>query len=124
MHLDVEDVLLNAIGTVFGKIILFIVAVWMGCMVGGLGIVAGSMIEHRDWPSVSWGSILACPLLLLSSWALLNIPFLFISLIRFIRSDGDGYLTWGIVIAVEALFGMLGYVRDEMKGWVPMAVAW
>lgn len=124
MDLDVEDIVAGAVGSVLGRMVLFVIAVWIGCSVGGAGIVAGSMAEAGTWqvPTGLW--LLAGPLLLFSSWAFLNIPFLLYFLMRFVRSEGDSYLTWGIVIAMEALVVMLGWVGDFVDGWVPMTISW
>lgn len=124
MDLDVEDIIAGAVGSVLGRMVLFGVAVWLGCCVGGTGIAAGSIAEAGTWrvPTLLW--LWAGPLLLFSSWAFLNIPFLFYFLMRFVRGDGDSYLTWGIVIGMQALFVMLGWVRDFVDGWVPLIVAW
>lgn len=45
MNLDVEDIFASAIGGVFGRLVFFIIAVWLGCCIGGAGIVAGSMAD-------------------------------------------------------------------------------
>src|SRR6187402_2304404 len=112
MDLDVEDIITGAVGSVLGRLVLFAVAVWLGCGVGGAGIAAGSMVEMGTWRVPAWWWLWAGPLLLLSSWAFLNIPFLFYFLMRFVRGDGDSYLTWGIVIGVQALVVILGWVGD------------
>jgi hypothetical protein len=124
MDLDVEDIITGAVGSVLGRMVLFGVAVWLGCCVGGAGIAAGDMAESGTWrvPTLLW--LWAGPLLLFSSWAFLNIPFMFYFLMRFIRGDGDSYVTWGIVIGMQALFVMLGWVRDFVENWVPLIVAW
>ena len=124
MDLDVEDIITGAVGSVLGRFVLFLVAVWLGCSVGGAGIAAGDMAESGTWqvPTLFW--LGAGPLLLFSSWAFLNIPFLMYFLMRFVRGDGDSYLTWGIVIGVQALVVMLGWVGDFVEKWVPMIIAW
>jgi hypothetical protein len=124
MDLDVEDILAGAVGSVFGRLVLFVVVVWLGCCVGGAGIVAGSMVDSGSWRPGNLFFLWAGPLLLFSTWAFLNIPILFYFLMRFIRNDGDSYLILGIVIGMQALVVMLGWVRDFVDGWLPMIVAW
>ena len=124
MELDVEDIFAAAVGSVIGRFILFMIAVWVGCTVGGAGIVAGSIAEDWGWPADTIRWLWAAPLLLFSSWALLNVPFLIYWLMRFVRSEGDGYVAWGVVIAVESLVVMLGWLRDFVHGWLPLTVAW
>jgi hypothetical protein len=124
MDLDVEDIITGAVGSVLGRLVLFVVAVWLGCCVGGAGIAAGSLVEGGTSPMQTLLWLWAGPLLLFSSWAFLNIPVTFYFLMRFIRGDGDSYLTWGIVIGMQALVVMLGWVRDFVDGWVPLTVAW
>ncbi|MGL4400329.1 MAG: hypothetical protein ACRCXD_10705 [Luteolibacter sp.] len=124
MDLDVEDVMASALGSVLGRMALFLVAVWLGCCIGAAGIVAGSMAEMGTWRvNILWG-LWGGPLLLFSSWAFLNIPFLMFTLLRFVRDEGDSYLTWGIVIGVQALVVMLGWVGDFVDDGVPLIVAW
>jgi hypothetical protein len=124
MNLDVTDIFASAIGGVFGRAVLFIVAIWLGCCIGGAGIVAGSMADAGSWRVNTLLWLWAGPLLLFSSWAFLNIPFLLYYLMRFVRSEGDSYLTWGVVIAVESLVVMLGWVKSFVSGWLPMSIAW
>ena len=124
MKLDVEDVLASAIGGVFGRAILFLVAVWIGCFIGSAGLMAGGMTDAGTWRVNGLLWLWAGPLLLFSTWAFLNIPFLLFSLIRFVRGDGDSYVTWGVVIAVESLVVMLSWVKSFVNGWPAMGVAW
>ncbi len=49
MELDIEDVVAGAVGSVLGRFVLFLVAVWLGCSVGVLGIIAGMMVEEGAW---------------------------------------------------------------------------
>src|SRR6478672_793388 len=124
MDLDIEDVVAGAVGSVFGRFILFLVAVWVGCSVGVLGVIAGMMVEEGTWQVGGRTWFWLSPLLLFSSWAVLNVPFLFYQIVRFIRGDGDGYLTWGMVIAVESLVTMLGWAGDFAHEWLAKLVAW
>lgn len=125
VQLDFEDVLAGALGSVFGRFLLFVAAVWLGCTVGAAAMIAGHLAESGasgiGVPS-SW--LLASPLMLLSSWALLNVPFLFYVLIRFIREEGDDFLTWGLVAGVQALAVMAGWAHTVLDGWLPLATAW
>lgn len=123
MDLDIEDVVAGAVGSVIGRFILFLIAVWIGCSVGALGMVAGIIADNGTWPKGDGMWILVSPLLLFSSWAVLNIPFLIFYLVRFIRGEGDDYVTWGVVLGVESLAVMLGWGRDFVHGWLPMSVA-
>lgn len=123
MELDVEDVLLSTVGSVLGKFALFLVAVWIGCTLAAAGLVMGMMVDQGTWRiSGGWWMWLS-PLLLCSSWALLNIPFLIFYLVRFIRADENSYVTWGVVIAVESLAVILGWSRYFVHGVLPFIVA-
>lgn len=124
VHLDIEDVFAGAVGSVFGKFILFVVAVWLGCSVGAAGMAVGAMVDAGTWRHLNGFWIWASPLLLFSIWALLNIPFLLFFLIRFIRDEGDGFLAWGIVIGVESLVVMAGWAHVFVHGWRPLTCAW
>jgi len=124
MDLDIEDVVAGAVGSVFGKFILFLVAVWIGCSVGVLGIIAGMMVEDGTWQIDGRMWFWLSPLLLFSTWLVLNVPFLIFQIVRFIRGDGDGYVTWGVVIAVESLMVMLGWAGDFTHEWLAKLTAW
>ena len=124
MKLDIEDVLAGAIASVFGRCLLFALAIWLGCTVSAVALLAGYMVEVESWSTGvhdSW--IWASPLLLLNVWALLNIPFLLFFLVRFIRDESDDFLTFGIVVGVESLVVMAGWTHDLIHGWLPLAVA-
>ena len=124
MKLDIEDVLAGAITSVFGRALIFTGAIWLGCAVGAFALLAGYMVEVESWRTGVDGSWLwANPMLLLNVWALLNIPFLLFFFIRFIRDEGDDFLTFGILVGVESLVVMAGWTDDLIQGWLPLAVA-
>jgi hypothetical protein len=125
VNFDIQDVLADGLGSVFVRFLLFIVAAWLGCTLGAAAILAGQFEQTRVCGigfSGFW--IWASPLLLLSSWALLNVPFLLFFLARFIREDGDDFLTIGLVIGVQSLAVMAGWAHDFVQGWAPRAIAW
>ncbi len=125
MRIDIEDIAAGAIGSLLGRLFLFAAAVWMGCMVGAAAIVGGEIIEREGrLPPDLIESAATAPLLLLSSWFLLNAPFLFITLVVFIRNESDSYLVWGIIAAVESLMAMAGYAHDILPSAVPRICAW
>lgn len=124
MELDVEDVVASAVGSVFGRFVLFLVAVWIGCSVGVLGIMAGMIVEAGTWQLGDRIWFWVSPLLLFSTWLVLNVPFLIFQMVRFIRGDGDGFLTWGVVIAVESLMVMLGWAGDFAHDGLAKMAAW
>jgi hypothetical protein len=110
---------------VIGRSFLFAAAVWFGCMIGAVGLLGGKIVDTQGgFRGDVIEMILGCPLLLLSSWALLNIPFLIIILIVFIRNEYDSYLVWGIVVSVESLMVMAGYARDFLPAVFPLVCAW
>jgi hypothetical protein len=125
VQVDIEDILAGALGSVVGRFLLFVAAAWLGCTVGAAALVAGHVVETGMWTIGIFGPwIWASPLLLFSSWALLNIPFLLYFLLRFIREEGDDFLTWGIVAGVQSLAVMAGWANDFVHGWLPLAAAW
>jgi hypothetical protein len=124
MNLDIEDVLAGALASVVVRAILFGVAVWLGCTVGAAAMLAGHIAEAGSWRigvHESW--IWASPLLLVNVWALLNIPFLFCFLVRFLRDESDDFLTFGIVVGVESIMVMAGWANHLVHGRLPLAVA-
>lgn len=124
VQLDVEDVLASAVGSMLGRLVLFGVAVWIGCAVGGAAMTAGRMTERESLELGEPDWLWECPLLLVSSWLILNVPFLLICLLRFVRNEGDGFLLWGVVVAGESLAAMAGWTGEVLDGWMPRTVAW
>lgn len=125
MRLDIEDILVGAIASVTGRFFLVVAAIWVGSLIGAGGLIAGDMVENMRWsPHGALRLFLQSPLLLFSSWALLNIPFLGFMSYRFIRDEGDSYLMWGIVLGVESLMVMAGWAHVSAQGWLPRTCAW
>jgi hypothetical protein len=124
MKLDIEDVLSGAVVFLLVRLLLFAAALWIGCTLGAVAIVVAVMIDQGTSivGTVSW--IWAGPLLIFSYWVVLNIPFLVFFLIRYMRDEGDGYLTWGIVAGVESLAVMAGWAHVLAHGWKAVAGAW
>ncbi len=125
VNFDIQDVLADALGSVFGRFLLFMVAAWFGCTLGAAAMLAGQLEQGRVNGAGFLGFwIWASPLLLLSSWALLNVPFLLYFITRFIREDGDDFLTLGLVVGAQSLVVMAGWAHDFVQGWMPLATAW
>lgn len=124
MAWDVEDVIGSAVASVVGRCLLFAAAVWLGSTLGSAAIVTGRIVETGSWSADDLRWIWLSPLLLLTTWALINIPCLIILLERYLRSDWDGYLLWGIVVALESLMVMAGWLGALVEGWLPALVAW
>jgi hypothetical protein len=124
MNIDAGDIFISTIREVFGRMILLVLAVWFGCCLGGCGILAGQMMRSggvtRDLASFLWLS----PFLLFNVWAVLNVPFLLFYAMKFVRAEGDVYLNWGVIVAVESLVVMLGWGQFSIYPWLPLLVAW
>jgi hypothetical protein len=52
--------------------------------------------------------VVVSPIMLFSSWAVLNVPFLIFYIFSFLRGEGDSYRVYGLVLAVEAMVCLLG----------------
>lgn len=115
---------MGTIGSLIGRIFLFVIAMWIGSAIGTSGLIAGELINNMTWNRDFITKIISSPLLLFSSWLLLNLPFLGFSLFYFIRNEGDSYLTWGIVIGVQSLMVMAGWAHVSVHGWLPLTCAW
>ncbi len=122
MNLDIEDVIASAVGSVIGRFVLFIAAVWLGCAISMVAVInatnAGLYFEESLW------LILLSPFLLFSAWAVLNIPFLIFYLFRFLRGDGDSYRVFGLLIAVESVVCLLGYGIQKWPEFIWTLVSW
>jgi hypothetical protein len=124
MNIDVEDVFAGVFGSILGRSILFVLAVWLGCAIGAAGLIVGMMVLERSIMLHQLHYLWASPLLIFSMWGLLNIPFLLFSFIYFIRSENAGYRAWGIIVGVESLLVMAGWAGDFAKEWLPITAAW
>lgn len=124
MQLDIEDVIAGAIGSLLGRFFLLLAAIWIGCSIGALAMVTAGILGSgmRDFSAILW--VPASPLLIFSSWALLNIPFLLIITLYFLRNEDAGYLAWGIIAGVESLAVMAGWAHHFCDGWTEIASAW
>ena len=127
MELDVEDVVVGAFSSMLGRLVLFGMALLFACVPVGCGVVAGKMVAAMGYSSGMLEFLPFLPLFLIfNSWAILNIPFLLIYLIRFARSEGDGYVEFGIVMGVESLVVMTGCTSGFAWGlnWVAAWIVW
>ena len=125
MELDVEDVLVGAVSSMLGRLVLFGIALLSACVPVGGGLVAGRMVDEMGYSSRMLEFLPFLPLcVIFNSWAILNIPFLLIYLIRFARSEGDGYVEFGIVMGVESLVVMSAGIWGSEWGWMSMVAAW
>jgi hypothetical protein len=123
MQLDLEDILASTFGRVLVQVFLFASAVWVGCALGALALVAGtcatSWHDALLWLSRVWAS----PLLLFSVWLLPNIVVLCGGAGYFLVSENAGFKAWGVVVALESFFVMAGWSMD-LKTAGPIAIAW
>jgi len=124
MNLDIEDLLAGAIGSLIGRFLLFVAAVWIGC---GIGLVA----VGTDSFLFGWANImdipfmfLISPLYLFSMWGLLNFPFLLIALFYFMMREEAGHREWAGILAVESFVIMLGHAHRHNSGWDEIGLAW
>lgn len=120
MQLDLEDVL----SSVFGRIVLFAIyllgAIWVGSMIGGLAWGVG---HHGIAFLPSLSEWFLSPLLLINIWIVPNAAFLAIMGVYLMVSDDFSPAAWGIIVAVESLFVMLGWclsfhdLKDAIVAW-------
>ncbi len=109
MQLDLEDILTSTFGRILVQVFLFASAVWVGCTLGALALVAGtcatSWHDGLRWLSRAWAS----PLLLFSVWLLPNIVVLCGGVGYFLVSENAGFKAWGVVVALESFFVVAGW---------------
>ena len=125
MQLDVEDVFAGVFGSMLGRALCFVLAVWTGCLIGAAGLTVGGIAAAGRFPPAALRGYLGhAPLLLVSMWGVLNVPFLLFSFIYFIRSELLGWRAWGWVIALQSLTVMAGWAKSELHGGLPLAAGW
>lgn len=123
MQIDLEDILTSTVGRILVQIFLFASAVWVGCTLGALGLVAGVCVT--SWhDALGWlGAVWASPLLLFSVWLFPNIVVLCGGVGYFLVSENAGFKAWSVVVALESFFVMAGWAMD-LKSAGPIAIAW
>ena len=123
MQIDLEDILASTFGRVVVQAFLFASAVWVGCVLGALALVAGgcgtSWHDALGWLANVWAS----PLLLFSAWLFPNIVVLAGGVGYFLISENAGFKAWGVVVALESFFVMAGWSMELKTAW-PIAIAW
>lgn len=129
MKIDFSDVFAGGLGLVVRQIFLFIAAVWLGCTMAAVALMAGEIADHPGAVGFIDGSdlriLLFSPLLLLTLWLLPNLIFLGIMGCRLvIYSESTGFRTWAVLIGGEALFAMAGVTREFKHEWLPLTAAW
>jgi hypothetical protein len=124
MNLDIEDVFAGVFGSILGRALLFLLAVWLGCSIGAAGSIVGAMLLERAFLIEGLHLLWASPILIFSVWGLLNIPFLLFAFIYFIRSEDAGFRAWGIIVGVESLMVMAGWASYFAREWLPITAAW
>ena len=111
-------------GLVIRQIVLFALAVWAGCILAGVGLTVGEMVEDRSF-QVEPAKILGSPALLFSGWLVPNAIFLGINFCRLlIYSDSTGVRTWASIVVLEALFAMAEASDDIWRDPWALPAAW
>lgn len=124
MKIDFIDVFASGIGFLFKQLFLLLLAIWAGCTVGAISLIAAEVVSSGKFGSDSLAIIIASPMLLLSLWILPNVLLLGISAFWFVRSDDFPHLSWGIVAGFEALIVVLGNLKQVADTWQSLSVAW
>lgn len=121
-EIDFKDAFSSGPGLLLRQILLFGLAVYLGCSLAACGAIAARLARnYRSFEPEDLLILPQSPALLLSLWLPLNLLFLPIMLWRVIAcSDSIGYRTWCVLVGGEALFAMAGL---GFKGW-PLALGW
>jgi hypothetical protein len=124
VKIDIGEFFGSGPGLVLRQLLLFALAVYLGCSLAACSLIAARLARAYDRFEPEDLLILPqSPALLLSLWLPLNLLFLPILLWRVVFcSDSIGYRTWCLLIGGEALFAMAG-VGFDIKDW-PLTLAW
>jgi hypothetical protein len=121
MKIDFGDVFASGIGWLLKQLFLFTGSIWLGCSMGAAALIAGQL---SDGGRVHFELLFASPLLLLTLWLIPNLLFLAAAIYWFVRNETDTPMACGILISVEALIAVAGWVGALPGGWLPVTVAW
>lgn len=121
MKIDFGDVFASGIGWLLKQLFLFTGSIWLGCSMGGTALIAGQLSAQR---SADFELLFASPLLLLSLWLIPNLLFLAAAIYWFVRNETHTPLACGILISVEAVVAVAGWVKVFDGEWLPVTVAW
>lgn len=124
MKIDPADMFATGFGWATRQSFLYFVAIWIGCFISAVSLLAGVFIDGKGipaWRATEW--LWMSPLLLGSYWFVPNIAILGFGAIYFFRSDNFGLRGWGIFAGMESLIAMFGWVSD-FEGWGAVASAW
>lgn len=124
MSYDPMDVFGGAIGSLLRQMFLFAAAVWVGCAIGAVALVAGSVAGGAVPEMAMLKFIVSSPVLLLSLWGLVNVLLVPLGLGFFIRSESAGYGAWMVVAGAESLLVVLGWEGDVAVNWMSRAAVW
>lgn len=125
MELDIEDVFSAAFSSMLGRLVLFGIAILLACVPAFGGILAAGIVHGMSFSFEVLGFLGYLPLcLILSPWAVLNIPFLLLYLMRFLRMEGDAYVDFGVLMGGESLVLMLDRATGDSSEWLELTVAW
>lgn len=121
MKIDFGDVFASGIGWLLKQLFLFTGSIWLGCSMGAAALLAG---ELSTGGRADFGLLLGSPVLLLSLWLIPNLLFLGAAIYWFIRNETHTPLACGILISVESLVAVAGWVKVFDGEWLPITVAW
>jgi hypothetical protein len=120
---DPVDIWGGALGSIFKQLLLFVSAVWVGCLIGGIALLPGSLIVSGTVSERFLKMILISPMFLFSLWGAFNVLLLLGALAFFIRSENASYGAWMIFAGIESLIVMLGWAKD-FPGWLAQSAMW
>ncbi len=49
MNIDVQDVIAGTLGSIVGRVVLFVFAMWLGCTIGGMSLIVGMIVQEGTW---------------------------------------------------------------------------
>lgn len=124
MKIDFGDVFASGIGFVFKQIFLLLLAIWAGCIAGAISLLAAEAAASGKFNMDSLRIIIASPMLLLSIWVIPNILLLGIAAYLFVHTEAPPYVSWGVVVGLEAVLVLAGNLGRVADGWLSLSVAW
>lgn len=117
------DAFASGIGFLLKQIALLALAILAGTVIAALALLAGKLADPGRFSIESFRALLGSPLSLFLSWILPNVFFVGIATFCLIRTGTNPFISWGILVSLEAIIVITGKV-GRVGGWLPVTAAW
>lgn len=123
MQLDLEDILAGTFGRIVVAFFFALSALWVGSVIGGVALTFGEYFNAPFELMKALMDVWASPRFLVNIYLIPNLALLAVAAGVLFATDRLGWISWGILVAMESSFVMFG-LDYEYRSGVEIAVAW